>query len=438
MSNLNNKEANSSTCLKWASIAFIIVIAITLFSTISFIINMNAHQQKYSEKYDILLKKIKEDIRVQQNSQSQGSAIHPINFRKISEYKNEDNYQKFLANYYSTQSNWLNVWLTILAITLGVMGIAIPILIADKRKDFDENVENAKKTIIDKLKLESEKQFKEYKKDTDDKLEQMRETLKEVEEFKNKAEISEKKTEANTFFAMGFRAKNENKLNEAIDNYTKAIELNPAFAGAYNNRGAIYADQKKYDSAINDYNKAINLNPAFAGAYNNRGAIYADQKKYDLATADYNKAIDLNPDYAEAYHNRGILYKDQKKYDLAINDYNKAINLNPAFAEAYNNRGAIYAEQKKYDLATTDYNKAIDLNPDFAGAYYNLAEAYIFNKQFDKALKELKVFQNKESKPYIYEDDYTEWNKVLNEFSETSDDVQEIKKIIETFTKKKR
>ena len=53
---------------------------------------------------------------------------------------------------------------------------------------------------------------------------------------------------------------------------------------------------------MEDYNKAINLNPNDAGFYYNRGILYHDMEKYENAMEDYNKAINLNPNFANSYY----------------------------------------------------------------------------------------------------------------------------------------
>jgi len=62
---------------------------------------------------------------------------------------------------------------------------------------------------------------------------------------------------------------------------------------------------KDYKGALQDYNKAIELNPNYALAYYNRGVAKDKLKDYRRALQDYNKAIELNPNYALAYYNRG-------------------------------------------------------------------------------------------------------------------------------------
>ncbi|MDE5084883.1 MAG: tetratricopeptide repeat protein, partial [Trichodesmium sp. St18_bin1] len=151
------------------------------------------------------------------------------------------------------------------------------------------------------------------------------------------------------------------EFEQAIADYSQAIQLNPKYAYGYYGRGNVYCDQGKYDLALADYNQAIQLNPKFAKAYNARGIVYNDQGKSDLALADYNQAIQLNPKYADAYNNRGIVYKNQGKSDLAIADYNQAIQLNPKYANAYYNRGLTYKAKRNIEKAISDFEKAADL-----------------------------------------------------------------------------
>ncbi len=93
------------------------------------------------------------------------------------------------------------------------------------------------------------------------------------------------------------------------------------------NRGIEYANKRDYDLAIADYSKAINLNPAYASAYNNRGNVYKNKLQYDRAIADYNKALKLIPKSASPYGNRGLIFEELEQRDKAIADFRKAVKL---------------------------------------------------------------------------------------------------------------
>ncbi len=166
------------------------------------------------------------------------------------------------------------------------------------------------------------------------------------------------------------------KYDEGIEEYNKAIEINPNLAMAYRFRGFAYARKRQYDKAITDYNKALEINPRLASAYERRGNAYADKDLYDKAIADYNKAIEITPTYVSAYNNRGIAYYHTGLYDHAISDFSKALEINPSYAKAYANRGFAYRSKGEYEKAMEDFRKAEGLgyqvNPGF---YITLRQA---------------------------------------------------------------
>ena len=132
-------------------------------------------------------------------------------------------------------------------------------------------------------------------------------------------------------------------------------------AKAYFNRGLAYDDKGQYDQAISDYSKAIEINPRLADAYYNRGNSYDDKGQYDQAISDYSKAIEINSEIAEAYINRGNAYSKKSQYDKAISDYSKAIEINPKYADAYINRGIAHNSLGNYNSACDDWLKACKL-----------------------------------------------------------------------------
>lgn len=118
----------------------------------------------------------------------------------------------------------------------------------------------------------------------------------------------------------------------------------------------------EYDRAIENFNKAIKLNPKFADPYNDRGLSYKNKDFYDLPIKDYTKAIELAPDFAEAYNSRGNAYRNLGDYNQAIQDHTSAIRMNPDLAEAYNDRGILYKELSgDRERGCADLRKAFDL-----------------------------------------------------------------------------
>ena len=84
----------------------------------------------------------------------------------------------------------------------------------------------------------------------------------------------------------------------AINDYTKAIQLDPDYANAYINRGSAYSSLSKNQDAINDYTKAIQIGGSNdAVAYNNRGIRYRALGQYALSDADETMACSLDSDW---------------------------------------------------------------------------------------------------------------------------------------------
>jgi tetratricopeptide (TPR) repeat protein len=185
--------------------------------------------------------------------------------------------------------------------------------------------------------------------------------------------LSESKIDALLFAIMG----NKEECDLAIADYTKAIELRPDFAEAYNNRDEAYNRKTK---AYNRKTKVLKEEESdqlpnvlcrlscIARCYNG---------EFDLVIADCTKAIEQNPDHALTYDIRGNAYHTKGEYNLAMADFTKAIELEPDYAIAYRNRGEAYLDKGEYDLAIADFEKVLELEPNDNNARNLLAKARI-------------------------------------------------------------
>jgi len=111
--------------------------------------------------------------------------------------------------------------------------------------------------------------------------------------------------------------------------------------------GNEHYEKGDFDRAIENYNRAIELDPNYDKAYYNRGLAYACKEDYDRAIADINKVIELKPDFAEAYHVLGLAYEYKSLPDQAIEAYNKALKINPNFKDAQNRLELVLAKKEK-------------------------------------------------------------------------------------------
>ncbi|WP_228014688.1 tetratricopeptide repeat protein [Fortiea sp. LEGE XX443] len=145
---------------------------------------------------------------------------------------------------------------------------------------------------------------------------------------------------------------------EAVDNFTQTIKINPQNSLAYNYRSDSFYRLGEYEKAQADSSQAITLNPQDANAYYDRGFAWFGLGKYKEAIADYTQAIKLNSQKPYAYYGRGLAQVKVKHYQSAVEDFSKAIALNPNFDLAYYHRGLIHAKLGKKKSAIADFEKA--------------------------------------------------------------------------------
>jgi tetratricopeptide (TPR) repeat protein len=94
-------------------------------------------------------------------------------------------------------------------------------------------------------------------------------------------------------------------------------------------QGAYDFDRGDCDAAITAFSRAIELKPNYAEAYNNRAYTYMIKQQYALALPDLDRAIQIRPDYINALMNRGDIYNYYYviDYDRAIADYDRVLSL---------------------------------------------------------------------------------------------------------------
>ena len=139
---------------------------------------------------------------------------------------------------------------------------------------------------------------------------------------------------------------------------------------AFNNRGIAYYAEDDYDNAISDFTEAINLDPNYADAFQSRASAYSDEGDHDHAIADYNQSIRLNPKNPIAYNNRCDEQLLMGRVQAAIADCNESLRQRPSHANTLMHRGNAYLAAGEYRKAIADYDAALAQKPKDAWSLY--------------------------------------------------------------------
>ncbi|MEH2314379.1 MAG: tetratricopeptide repeat protein [Nostoc sp.] len=178
-----------------------------------------------------------------------------------------------------------------------------------------------------------------------------------------------------------------NRYPEALEDIDRAIKLNPKLDWSIGHRGLTYRLMKRYPEALQDFDRAIELNPKLYWAIAaHRGLTYYSMKRYPEALQDYDRAIELNPKLDWAIASRGETYHSMKRYPEALQDFDRAIELNPKSDSAIAHRGETYRSIKRYPEALQDFDRAIELNPKLDWAIARRGQTYLMLKLYNEAL----------------------------------------------------
>lgn len=143
----------------------------------------------------------------------------------------------------------------------------------------------------------------------------------------------------------------------AIDDLTRAIDLNymPALAHACRAVSKLSIGERK--GAIADCNVAIEQDPALAMAYLWRGRIYWEDEKFALALSDFDKVVQLEPD-VDAYSSRAMCHIKLGHHSAACADLTNAAKLDPENASLIYLRASAHLERGDKEAAAADYQRA--------------------------------------------------------------------------------
>ena len=125
----------------------------------------------------------------------------------------------------------------------------------------------------------------------------------------------------------GYNSYKENRLKEALERLSLAIESSPQNHEAYFWRARTYIRMEQFDNAISDLNRVVEINPQYSPAYDNLGWLFMRRNKFDESLNHLNKSIELKPDNGWAHYMRARVYFNKGDLQKAFENANSACQL---------------------------------------------------------------------------------------------------------------
>jgi len=145
------------------------------------------------------------------------------------------------------------------------------------------------------------------------------------------AEPSPREHEAAAYFARGIALEDDpNTQAEAIVEYHRVLEIEPAHAAAHINLGTLYYNRQDFSLAEKHYREAIAADPRYALAYFDLGNVLDETGRVQEAIQTYKTALQLAPTYADAHYNLALAYEKLREPRKALKHWQAYIKLDTA------------------------------------------------------------------------------------------------------------
>jgi Tfp pilus assembly protein PilF len=198
-------------------------------------------------------------------------------------------------------------------------------------------------------------------------------------------------------------------LWKGIDNFQRAIELDPNFALAYSGLADSYMTmilggpwgpqpnrppmplaeaRLKWGPAAR---RAVELDPNLAEVHTSLGQ-GLEWLEWDFAGAEreYKRAIELNPDYATAHHRYGVFLMVSGRSDEGLQEFKRALELDPASLPINADLGAyLCGTLGQHDKGLEQLKKTLELAPNWPRIHSFLSSCYAERGMWNEAIQEM-------------------------------------------------
>ena len=218
---------------------------------------------------------------------------------------------------------------------------------------------------------------------------------KSIEELTNEIKVDPNNAELYAqrgFTYWNYFGTNQNELDKALADFSKAVELAPNWSAGYKGLAFVYKFMRQFDKSIASFDKAIEVEPRDAFMHIERGHICNDYGHYEKALESYTKALEIEEidknHCSIAHHCCAECYMALGKYDEAAKHVDKAIELLEYAKypwQRYELRANLSKALGQHDKALQDYEKAAEFDTPLPWPYHTLALQYIGMGRYDDA-----------------------------------------------------
>jgi protein O-mannosyl-transferase len=154
--------------------------------------------------------------------------------------------------------------------------------------------------------------------------------------------------------------------------HTLAVTAKNAVAHNYLGRSLMAAG--RLDEAMAEFCRALEIAPDYDEAHNAAGILLLMKREFAEAAGHFQQILRTRPNHIDARLNLGVALVRQGKVEAAMDQYREVLRLSPAEVEAHRNLGMALARLGRLDEAAAEFKETLRLRPDDAVALQKMAE----------------------------------------------------------------
>ncbi|MBK7668612.1 MAG: tetratricopeptide repeat protein [Sphingobacteriaceae bacterium] len=227
---------------------------------------------------------------------------------------------------------------------------------------------------------------------------------------------------AKKYFSAAEKFEQANNIKEAIVNYSKAIEMDPALEKAYTNRALLYEKENMKAEAVEDYKKLIGFSPKEKELYYNAGRLSFNLNKFADADGFFRKALERDKDYVEVidleiktlyatrdysfgltvsqyaldikktavnYYHHAVMFDSLKNYVEAEKEYKNSKYFDSKYIPAYVGLALVQVKLNKVNDALTTCETALTKDANSNDVFWARSMVYVAKKDYQNALNDI-------------------------------------------------
>ncbi len=227
---------------------------------------------------------------------------------------------------------------------------------------------------------------------------------------------------AKKYFSAAEKFQEAGNVKDAIENYSKAIGMDPNYEKAYLARAALYEKEGKKTEALEDFKKLLVFSPKDKELYYNAGRLSMALLNYKDADQFFRKALERDKSYkevidleievihktkdfaygltvaemdlsvketAQSFYNHAVMYDSLGKYVEATKEYKQSKFFMSKFIPSYVGLALVLIKQNKVPEALTVCETALTKDPNNVDVFCARAKVYVANNDFQNALNDI-------------------------------------------------